>query len=555
MIEILDSNLKKIALLKKYTFSQYTEKFRGIGTFKVNIRLVDENLYLLDDTKTYFILFDGIVFGKIENIKKQSDSEYERIATISGRLANFILTKRIVNGTINYKGNTAGLVKELIESEITKNKNSNRYINIKISYEDANMIDYVTSNIEKQITGGYLWDIIEEVLEQDKLGMFFTPIVEPTKVVDGVETNISEWNLVITTGNYRTRSNNPYGLPIVVFSQNLSNIARTDYTLDNKEYCNVAYVAGEGMGDERYWYETYQDDGNVQKGWNRSELWIDARDIQSESSSGTTLTDEEYEELIKQRAKEKFAEANKTKSYTATLTEANKQYVYGKDYYLGDFVTVEDKELDISLDAQITEVTTSEEGNRKIVDIEFTYGTIQKDVTEQIKQNEVELYRNTNNIKYIDLVSEKNVNKIEQLQNDIAQLKDKISVYISQEGEVQYQEGKYHWKYRMYNNGDFEVWRIYGKNDTFVTSHGSSNGWFYSDESTWYPNGLPFKVTKIEQILATGNRNGAPGLTYINIVKNKVLNGVPYVTFIIVSNKNGAYDVSCDFYIRGTYEM
>lgn len=553
MIEILDNNLKKIALLKKYTFSQYTEKFRGIGTFKVNIRLVDENLYLLDDTKTYFILFDGTVFGKIENVKKESDSEYEKIATISGRLANFILTKRVVNGTINYKGNTAGLVKKLIESEITGNKNSNRYININISYEDADMIDYVTSNIEKQITGGYLWDTIEEVLEQDKLGMFFTPVVEPTKNVDGVETNISEWNLVITTGNYRTRSNNPYSLPVVVFSQNFSNIARTDYTLDNKEYCNIAYVAGEGIGNERYWYETYQDDGNVQKGWNRNELWIDARDIQSESNNGTTLTDEEYEKLIKQRAKEKFAEANKTKSYTATLTEANKQYTYGKDYYLGDFVTVEDKELDISLDAQITEVTTSEEGSRKIVDIAFTYGTIQKDVTEQIKQNEVDLYRNTNNIKYIDLISEKNTNKIEQLQNDIAQMKEKFSVYILEENEIQKEGNSYHWKYRKWSNGDFELWRIYGKNNSFATSHGSDSGWYYSDEITWYPAGLPFSATKIEQILATANRNGASGLPNINIVKSAILNGIPYVKFIIVSNRNQTYNVSCDFYIRGKW--
>lgn len=555
MIEILDNNLKKIALLKKYTFSQYTEKFRGIGTFKVNIRLVDENLYLLDDTKTYFILFDGTVFGKIENVKKESDSEYEKIATISGRLANFILTKRVVNGTINYKGNTAGLVKKLIESEITGNKNSNRYININISYEDADMIDYVTSNIEKQITGGYLWDTIEEVLEQDKLGMFFTPVVEPTKNVDEVETNISEWNLVITTGNYRTRSNNPYSLPVVVFSQNLSNIARTDYTLDNKEYCNIAYVAGEGIGDERYWYETFQDDGNVQKGWNRNELWIDARDIQSESSSGTTLTDEEYEELIKQRAKEKFAEANKTKSYTATLTEANKQYTYGKDYYLGDFVTVEDKELDISLDAQITEVTTSEEGNRKIVDIVFTYGTIQKDVTEQIKQNEVNLYRNTNNIKYIDLISEKNKNKIEQLQNYIAQLNEKISVYILQEGVAQEQDGEYHWKYRMYNNGDFELWRIWGKTNTFAVTNASASGWYYSNEITWTCLGLPFKVKRIEQVLASTDRKGGLGLPYINIRNSKVVDGNPYIVFFVMGNRSQNYDVSCEFYIRGTYEV
>ena len=48
MIEVLDRNLKKIDILRKYTFSQYVKEFRDIGTFKINAQLIDENLYLLN---------------------------------------------------------------------------------------------------------------------------------------------------------------------------------------------------------------------------------------------------------------------------------------------------------------------------------------------------------------------------------------------------------------------------------------------------------------------------------------------------------------------------
>lgn len=410
MIEILNENFLKIDILRKYTFAQYTNKFREVGTFKINARLVEENLYLLAKQDMY-VLFDGRILGKIEDVKKESDSEFEQTIELSGRLANVLFTKRVVAGTIKFKGNTAQLIKSVIENEITKDKNSNRYIDIDIKYDNESYLNSICSKVEKEITGGYIWDSIQPVMEQDSLGIYFLPIVSTKhKNSEGLDTNISSWELYISAGKNRTKKNRKNETP-VVFSQSLSNIARTDYEYNTESYCNVAYVAGEGEGTERKWYEIKRT-SEEEKGWKRNELWVDARDIQSVDEEGNEITKQEYEELIKQRSSEKFTEASKEESYEATITEANKQYKYGTDYVLGDLVTIVDNELKIEIDAQITEVTRTIEGVREIVDIAFTYGKVNRDPVEQIKGNLNRTEQNRNDIKYIE-------NKIEEVKDKI----------------------------------------------------------------------------------------------------------------------------------------
>lgn len=400
MIEILNENFLKIDILRKYTFAQYTNKFREVGTFKINARLVEENLYLLAKQDMY-VLFDGRILGKIEDVKKESDSEFEQTIELSGRLANVLFTKRVVAGTIKFKGNTAQLIKSVIENEITKDKNSNRYIDIVIKYDNESYLNSICSKVEKEITGGYIWDSIQQVMEQDSLGIYFLPIVSTKhKNSEGLDTNISSWELYISAGKNRTKQNRKNETP-VVFSQSLSNIARTDYEYNTESYCNVAYVAGEGEGTERKWYEIKRT-SEEEKGWKRNELWVDARDIQSVDEEGNEITKQEYDELIKQRSSEKFTEASKEESYEATITEANKQYTYGTDYVLGDFVTIVDNELEIEIDAQITEVTRTIEGVREIVDIAFTYGKVNRDPVEQIKVVENITDKNINDIKYLE---------------------------------------------------------------------------------------------------------------------------------------------------------
>lgn len=404
MIEVLNSNLRKVDILRKYTFSQYEDCFRDIGTFTINARLVEENNYLLDRTEQYYILFNKKMFGVVESIEKDSDSEYEKTIVIKGKMANVLFTKRVVKGTLVFSGNNAQYIRELIYQNITKDANSNRYVNIDIIYNDEQYLNSVCSKVDKQVTGDYVWDEIQTALEQDSLGLEFVPKVDTKHTVNGKETNISEWELYIKAGVDRRKGNKQGNKPII-FSQSLSNIERTTYNADSSKYTNVAYVAGEGEEQNRKWYEIdiNNDIERVdKKGWNRSELWIDARDIQSEDSGGK-LSDLEYEKLIRQRANEKASENNFEESYDATITETSKvKYKIGIDYNIGDFVTIIDKELNIVVDAQVTKNTVSEQDNRTVTDITFTYGKVVRDKIRQIGEANKKIENNKSNIKYLE---------------------------------------------------------------------------------------------------------------------------------------------------------
>lgn len=399
-IEILDRNFKILDILRHYTFSQYNLKFRGIGTFTVNAPL-ELNTIFLNREEQYYLLFNGNVhpvIGRVEDVKKESEDEDNKL-TITGRLALFILTKRIVSGTINTSGTTLEHMEKLVTENILKAKN-NRYLPIKI--DDSSVNKSKLSKVDRQVTGGYIWDEFEELLEQDKIGVELYPEIVPTYAITDIYSNILDWTLKFSSGIDRTKGNVDGNTP-VIFSQQLSNINRVDYERNVENHCNIAYVAGEGEGSNRKWYEIpiNQKEYKATNGWERSELWIDARDIQSEDGDGNQLTDEQYNALIKQRAEEKAVENDVQESYEATVITKNKRYVYGKDYFLGDFVTVVDTQLGLEFDVQITGITFSKQDTEEITDIELQYGNKRISPQSILQQNKRKTEQNLNDIRYI----------------------------------------------------------------------------------------------------------------------------------------------------------
>lgn len=432
MIEILDSFLKKVDILRKYTYAQYTEEFRGIGSFKINVPIIEENKYLLDETEQYYVLFDTKrngknkkILGVVDKVEKEADSDYDNQYTLSGRMVQFVLKNRVIKGTFSYSGNTANFVSGIIYDNILKNKDD-RYIPINISLEDATKLNNQCSKIDKQVTGGYIWDEIESVLEQDGLGLIIEPNIITEKVIDGNKTNIEGLSLTITLGADRRKWNKENNVS-VVFSQSLSNISRASYTRDTTNYTNVAYTAGEGEEESRKWYEIEINSdvkSKNKKGIGRRELWIDARDIQSVQDD-KTLTDKEYETLIKQRTNEKAAEAMETRTYESTLTEQNKQYVFGIDYNIGDWCTVIDSELEKVLDVQIVTVvhTIQGTGTQEIIDVGFSYGLKQNmDVLKETRESANKIENNNVNIKYLENKQKTLNNRVENLENGLEQL-------------------------------------------------------------------------------------------------------------------------------------
>lgn len=436
MIYVLDYKYRKIEAIRKYTYAEFEEAYRDIGTFLIKLPLTDENMYLINPNKQFYVLFEtmirgeeGCLFGQIDSVKKDSDEESNEIE-VSGRMGTVLFKQRVVKGTFNFEGLTYAFVRDIIDKGIDLlDSTSDRYLDVSIKCDRKSYLEQYCSKISKQVTGGTLWDAMSEILEQDSLGIEVVPSILTGALSERYETSVGLFEIYISAGYDRTKGNSE-GLEPVIMSKSLSNIASTSYEHDRTDYANYAYVAGEGEEENRKWFEMEINDMvsvESKTGFGRREIFIDARDIQSEQE-GTVLTDKEYEELIKQRANTKSAENTEQKTYESTITEYN-QYEVGKDYFLGDWVTVVDDELGLSLDVQVLKITHTlqDSGAVEHKDVEFGYGTKKTlNVIEKLDNSVSKIYNNVVNIKYLDNKSKTTEQKLSDLTSNYNNLEKQM---------------------------------------------------------------------------------------------------------------------------------
>lgn len=109
-------------------------------------------------------------------------------------------------------------------------------------------------------------------------------------------------------------------------------------------------------------------------GLSRRELYIDARDLQSDSDPENPMTAEEYTAILTARGKEKLADNQLVKSFETNIRIVNPTYELGKDYQLGDTITIIDENLGITTDAIVEAVERSVSGQEQEVTLTLGYG-------------------------------------------------------------------------------------------------------------------------------------------------------------------------------------
>ena len=108
-------------------------------------------------------------------------------------------------------------------------------------------------------------------------------------------------------------------------------------------------------------------------GLTRREIYIDARDMQSDSDSDKLLTEEEYIALLTGRGVEKLAENQLVQSFEAEIRVLNPTYTYGGDFQLGDTITVIDNRLEIMIDAVVEGVQRGVDQNGEVLLLTLGY--------------------------------------------------------------------------------------------------------------------------------------------------------------------------------------
>lgn len=361
LLYVLDKSFKVLNLIHSYAMAQYTLELNGSGSFEVDLPLTEETKEIF--TSGQYILFEKDVLGIITGIDSESELK------LTGFLSNWFLSYRCIRVTTDKSGTVTNVCRALVNENFISPSDSTRKISkIRLSSES----EYNPSSpvISTQYTGNSVEENLKSTLEPYEMGYSLTPVLGAVYDTSGeLISNISSFDFRVIKGLDRTIENTE-GNTKVVFSFDLRNLLSGEYIKSINDYKNVAYVAGAGEGKDRVVYET---GSTSSSGFDRVELYVDARDLTDQDSKGNSLTDAQYKMLLKERGAQKLAEAIKSETFSATIDTQMSQYDYGTDFKLGDKINVYDNRIGVLVAATITSVTLTSMGTTNLLDIEFGY--------------------------------------------------------------------------------------------------------------------------------------------------------------------------------------
>ena len=328
--------------LTQYTSIKWPNAFVGYESFEIWAPISKENSEYFK--KGNVIWNKSGVAGIIECIKSDVDEDGNKSFDVKGRTLEKYLLDRIVWGTFSYTNKRASTIMyDLVDKNCINPSNPNRKIPWLVNDTDAYIGNLINSY---QKTGGWVYDACYSLAVESDIGFTIYPDLKNKRLVfsvrEGVDRTINQ------------QVNNP-----VMFETSLQDILSSSYYTNDEDLKNVAWTQGEDTGVNRKSVIVGESES---VGFNRRELHIDARDIQSEildEETGETivLTEEEYLQMLRQRGLEKLAEYMTTETFEAQIRQYGEvQYTYGEDFFLGDKVTVKDEELGVMVSARIISV-------------------------------------------------------------------------------------------------------------------------------------------------------------------------------------------------------
>lgn len=374
--------------------------YYGVGDFEIYVAATADTLAQLVEgnyvTRPPLAYYDGAErkvveydCGIIEHIEITENSNDGKMIVASGRFVKSILDRRVVFSAVlsgtgnNYiwncdasvlQGNVESAVRKLIYDNainaIGSRGEVGSYRNIpEIYWTDAD-VSGITDTIiteddngedteaEKQVTYKNLLEYTDGVLQEYSCGAKMW-----------LDRELLKFRYKAYKGVDRSRdstTNEP-----IIFSTEFDNLISTNYTVDTSAYKTTALIGGEGEGAERKCAFVYA----WQKGLDRRETFVDASSISStyKDSAGEeqSYTLEEYRKQLETQGRQTVAELQKVETFDGEIDLTNSNLVYGKDYNLGDMITVEDRDLKRYINARIVTVTEVQDDGGYKIDIEY----------------------------------------------------------------------------------------------------------------------------------------------------------------------------------------
>lgn len=318
----------------------WTDRYDEQGDFEIYTAINSKNISIFQDG--FFVSMSKSEHSMIINsVDIKTNIEFGNKLIVRGVSLESILYKRIVWNQTILSGNLQTEIERLLNENIISPTETYRQIPNFVFQESTD--SRITSlTVDSQFTGDYIYDVISKLCKQNGIGF---------KIIRS-----SEGQYVFSLYSGEDRSYEQLQNPFVVFSPKFDNIISSEYSESSENHRTSALVAGEGEGIDR---KTVSIDfpGDEVSGFERREIFVDARDVSS-IIDGDPLSTEEYEDLLVYRGLMDLLEYRPFKSFEGK-SDASRVYTYQEDFNLGDIVQTEN-EYEKKGRTRITEIIMSE---------------------------------------------------------------------------------------------------------------------------------------------------------------------------------------------------
>ena len=370
---IFNLNFEFLGIVEEINDIEWIRDYYRGGDFTLNAKVNPMNIDLLK--KDRIIIkdrdFNEPMIIEYRQLSENDDGDEELLVT-GQSLSTRILNSRVSIGRQIERGTVDKVMENILLTQSNYSKDTNRHFpNLVV---DRFIKPEFTEQIEHNTMYKTLYEDFEELCMANQCGykVIFKPEAKQFlfKVYKGLDVSDS-----------------------VLFSIDFDNLKDQTYIDSNDNYRNVAIVAGQGEELDR---DLVVVNNEEYSGFDRREVFIDARDIEQDTKKGTDKDGNEIDipihngekatKLLTNRGNEKLAELAPVNSFDAKLVENN--YKYKEDFDLGYLVTVRNKNWDIEFKQRITRIVESYSQYGR--DISVTFGqelpTIQEKLRQRIKR-------------------------------------------------------------------------------------------------------------------------------------------------------------------------
>lgn len=367
-VEIRDANTNVIGIIDVSKSVIWHSKYFGVGDFEIYVPVMPDLIGLL--FRGLFVTRpNNKEVGVIEKINIIENKQDGIMIVASGRFAKSILDRRLIYN-LSGTSNKATILRGNVESEVREVVKNNA---IACPFDSKRNIDLLVlgslSNIPSKIVDGN-GNAAEKQVSYENLLTYTDGVLEEYGISSMCILGDSKLQYIVYTGIDRSVNNTAGNIPIV-FSQQYDNLTSSEYLYNATTEKNVALIGGEGEGVDRF-YSLIE---HSETGLNRREIWIDASSIskkyKDENDVEQTYTDTQYKAMLDAKGKQDIAPLVAAESFTGAIDVTNGNWVYGRDFALGDIVTVENNNIGKYANVRIREVTEIQDENGYAVEVTY----------------------------------------------------------------------------------------------------------------------------------------------------------------------------------------